>query len=163
MATVRRKYGRILTVVLLLLWGWVGTAAGQTGSGIGQPASGETVAGIVEVRGTAVHPDFLRYELAFAQAGSSEWIVFAEGDQPVIGGVLAVWDTTVGGEIGAPVFPDGGYQLRLRVVKTDYNYDEFFVTNVIISNLTETPTPTPDETAVAATETAVFAGVPVES
>ena len=95
------------------------------------------------VRGTAVHPQFLRYELAFLQTFSpgSDWIVFAQGDQPVRDGTLAVWDTTVG-QPDSPVFPDGQYRLRLRVVREDHNYDEFFVSDLLITNLTATPSPT---------------------
>jgi hypothetical protein len=33
--------------------------------------------------------------------------------------------------------------LRLRVVRTDYNYDEYFVTNLTVANDTATPTATP--------------------
>ncbi len=134
----------------------------QTPSGIAQPAPGDTISGIVEVLGTAVHPDYLRYELAFLQQDvpGAEWIVFAEGSQPVSNGVLAVWDTTVGRAIGSPVFPDGRYQLRLRVVKTDFNYDEYFVTDLTIQNDGPTPTPTPDETAVALTAT--IAAIPAQ-
>lgn len=141
-----------------------GAVVAQAGSGITAPASGETLAGVVEVRGTAVHPNYLRYELAFAnQFSGSDWIVFAEGSEPVVEGVLAVWDTTVGRAVGAPVFPDGRYQLRLRVVKTDFNYDEFFVTDLIIQNDGPTPTPTPDETAVGLTATAVVPISPTSS
>lgn len=138
-----------------LLW-----AAAQTPtSGITQPASGDTVSGVVIVQGTAVHPDYLRYELAFLQESNSEagWIVFAEGDQQVINGTLAVWDTTVGRDIGAPVFPDGRYQLRLRVVKSDYNYDEYFVTNLTVATAPPTPTPTATVTAVPAEGATVIA------
>lgn len=134
----------------------------QTSSGITEPASGETISGIIEVRGTAVHPNYLRFELAFLQQDvpGAEWIVFAEGAQQVTDGVLAVWDTTVGRAIGSPVFPDGRYQLRLRVVKTDFNYDEYFVTDLVIQNEGPTPTPTPDETAVALTAT--VAAIPAQ-
>lgn len=145
-----------LTFVGLLAF-WQATAvSAQSNSGIVAPASGETIAGVVEVRGTAVHPNYLRYELAFLQqnVAGADWIVFAEGAEPVINGTLAVWNTTVGRDIGAPVFPDGRYQLRLRVVKTDFNYDEYFITDLIIQNEGPTPTPTPDETAVALTVTA---------
>ena len=94
--------------------------AAQTGNGIYEPADGDTVSGIVAVRGTAVHPQFLRYELAFLQISSpgSDWIVFAQGDQPVQDDTLALWDTTVG-QPASPVFPDGKYRLRLRVVRED--------------------------------------------
>ncbi|MBK8901495.1 MAG: hypothetical protein IPM53_09955 [Anaerolineaceae bacterium] len=159
-----RLFLLVLTFVLLVTPAGAGTVLAQTGSGITAPASGETLSGVVEVRGTAVHPDYLRYELAFAnQATGSDWIVFAEGSEPVVDGVLAVWDTTVGRAVGAPVFPDGRYQLRLRVVKTDFNYDEYFVTDLIIQNEGPTPTPTPDETAVGLTATAVPPAQPTGS
>ncbi|MCP4356541.1 MAG: hypothetical protein GY796_00790 [Chloroflexi bacterium] len=148
--------GRCLfSLFLLMLSGaWINLVQAQ--SGIVSPISGDVLSGVVEVVGTAVHPNYLRYELAFLQEVRPEagWIVFAEGTSPVNEGVLAVWDTAVGWNVGAPVFPDGRYQLRLRVVKTDYNYDEYFVTDITISNSGPTPTPTPDETAVAVTATA---------
>lgn len=159
-----RLFSVVLTFLLLTAVSRSGAVLAQTGSGITAPAPGETIAGVVEVRGTAVHPDYLRYELAFTnQATGSDWIVFAEGSQPVVDGVLAVWDTIVGQAIGAPVFPDGRYQLRLRVVKTDFNYDEYFVTDLIIQNQGPTPTPTPDETAVGLTATAVVPILPTSS
>ena len=135
-----------------LCWGWLGVlgvawwimpASAQTRTnGIEKPADGETVAGIVSISGTAADPNFLRYELAFRRELGGDWIVFAEGDQPVYAGTLALWDTTVGRNTNAAVFPDGAYQLRLRVVRQDYNYDEYVVSGVIISNDTPTATPT---------------------
>lgn len=78
--------------------------------------------------------DYLRYELAFAnQTTGSDWIVFAEGSEPVVDGTGPCGGHAVGEAVGAPVFPDGRYQLRLRVVKTDFNYDEFFVMDLFIS------------------------------
>jgi hypothetical protein len=157
-----RLYWLALTFAWLFVWSGLPVAAVQTSSGIRQPACGETISGVIEVIGTAVHPNYLRYELAFLpqDVPGAEWIVFAEGAEPVTNGVLAVWDTTVGRSIGSPVFPDGRYQLRLRVVKTDFNYDEYFVTNLVIQNEGPTATPTPDETAVALTAT--VAAVPAQ-
>jgi hypothetical protein len=130
-------------------------AQGQS-NGITEPAAGDAIAGVVIVQGTATDPNWLRYELAFRPefASNDDWIVFAEGDQPVIAGTLAIWDTTVGRNSGSPIFPDGSYRLRLRVVRTDFNYDEYFVTNIIISNDDATPTPT-----LTATETIEGAAV----
>ena len=153
----------ILSFVVLL--GRVPGAAAQTPeSGITEPAGGDTVSGVVVVRGTAVHPDYLRYELAFLQESNPEagWIVFAEGSQEVINGTLAVWDTTVGRDIGAPVFPDGRYQLRLRVVKRDYNYDEYFVTNLTVISDEPTPTATPSPTNPATAAPAELTSVAPE-
>ena len=116
-------------------------------NGITAPAPGDTLSGVVIVTGTASHPEFLRYEMAFLRQNAPEagWIVFAEGSQAVVEGTLAIWDTTVGRDANAPVFPDGAYQLRLRVVRQDYNYDEYFVNGLTLSNSGPTPTPTPDE------------------
>jgi hypothetical protein len=160
--TVHQFCRQILTFVLLfsseivLPVGAHIVFAQQSVSGITAPGSGEIVSGVVEVRGTAVHSDFLRFELSFWQEVNSgaEWIVFAEGDQPVQDGILALWDTTAGRNSGIPIFPDGRYRLRLRVVKTDYNYDEYFVSELTVLNEGPTPTSTPDETTVLATATA---------
>jgi hypothetical protein len=116
-------------------------------NGVTSPVPGDTLSGVVLIEGTATHPQFLRYEMAFLRQNAPEagWIVFAEGSQAVVEGTLAVWDTTVGRNANAPVFPDGTYQLRLRVVRQDYNYDEYFVNGLTISNSGPTPTPTPDE------------------
>ena len=128
----------------------------QVPNGITAPAVGEVVAGVVLVKGTATDINFLRYELAFTNLArpGSEWIVFAQGDQQVISDTLAVWDTSVGSDI-VPIYPDGPYELRLRVVRSDYNYNEYFATNLIVSNRTATPTPTVDITA-----TTEFEGTP---
>lgn len=136
--------------LVTLLLACVTPAAAQALNGISSPLEGDMVSGIVLVEGTATDPDFLRYELAFNRG--ADWIVFAEGTRPVQQGTLAVWDTTVGYP-NAPVFPDGTYQLRLRVVRQDYNYDEYFVRNLTLVNSGPTPTataPTPEATAGAA-------------
>jgi hypothetical protein len=148
------------TWVIAAGWFLLGPAMAhaQAQNGITEPAAGDVLSGIVIVRGTAFDPDFLRYEIAFYRAGS--WIVFAEGDRPVVDGTLAIWDTTVGAP-NNPVFPDGSYELRLRVVRQDYNYSEYFVSALTISNEgTVTPTATvtasatplsPDQPGVTAT------------
>lgn len=144
-----------------MLMGFTWQMQGTAGNGITQPVAGSVLAGVVTVTGTAVDPNYLRYELAFraldtAVGTEATWIVFAEGDQPVVNGTLAVWDTTVGRAINAPVFPDGRYQLRLRVVRTDYNYTEYIITDLQIANSVATPTPT--GTATPATNATPSAG-----
>ena len=127
------------------------TAEQQTAplNGITGPTAEEVIAGVVLVQGSATHPDFLRYEIALYKEFDpyTGWIVFADGAQPVISDTLAVWDTTIGKVSNAPAFPDGLYRLRLRVVRRDYNYDEYFVTNILLSNDSATPTPTLTPTA----------------
>ena len=145
-----------LHIFLILLLGVI-LPYFQSENGITTPQSGDAISGVVVVEGTAVHPDYLRFELSFMylDAPNPEWIVFAEGSEPVINGTLAIWDTEVGRNVNAAIFPDGRYQLRLRVVKTDYNYDEFFLTEIVIANDGPTPTPTLDPTAVSLTATAI--------
>lgn len=115
--------------------------------GFSAPAPGSTLSGVVLIQGTATDADFLRYEIAFLREDNpgAGWIVFGEGNQPVIDGTLAVWDTTVGQSVNAPVFPDGRYQLRMRVVRFDSNYDEYFVGGLVLANNT---TPVDPPTAV---------------
>ncbi len=138
----------MLVWACLLLWlALPSILSAQAGNGISAPAPDAVIAGVVLVEGTAQDASFLRYELAFRPVGRADWIVFAEGSQPVLAGTLAVWDTTVGRQAGAPVFPDGSYQLRLRVVRTDYNYDEHFVRDVVVAN--DSATPTPETTPLA--------------
>lgn len=153
----------LLTLLVLMLKTAVSPSQAQSENGIVEPASGSEISGVVIVIGKAAHPDYLRYELAFRYVSNpaADWIVFAEGSEPVVNGNLAIWDTTVGRDIGAPVFPDGRYQLRLRVVRTDYNYDEYFVSDLIIANDQPTPTPTPEsaQTTPAAVATLVVTAV----
>jgi hypothetical protein len=58
-----------------------------------------------------------------------------------------LWDTTI--------IPDGLYSLRLRVVRLDGNYDEYFVRGIQVSNTrpTETPTPAATPTLAGPTDT----------
>jgi hypothetical protein len=150
-----RLLGEIGGLILLLWLAWPRPLQAQDTNGIRQPASGDTIAEVVIIEGTATDPNFLRYELAFLQEANSGagWIVFAEGDRPVLNGTLAIWDTTVGRNAGVPAFPDGTYQLRLRVVRTDYNYNEYFVRSLLLTNDQPTPTPTITETVTAVTAT----------
>lgn len=119
----------LISVLIALAIPRLGMAQG--GNGIISPAAGEVVSGVIIIQGTAGGTGFLRYEMAFNNG--SDWIVFAEGDQPVLNGTLAIWDTTVG-SANNPVYPDGVYQLRLRVVRQDFNYAEYFVPNITVAN-----------------------------
>ena len=141
----------LLTLCLLL----IPTTARAQVSGFTAPAPGSTLGGVVLVQGTAVDPHFLRYEIAFLREDNpgAGWIVFAEGNQQVTNGTLAVWDTTVGQSVNAPIFPDGRYQLRMRVVRQDSNYDEFFVGGLIVANNQAADPPTEVPTIALPTET----------
>ena len=109
------------------------------GAVISSPASGSTVTGAVPISGSALHPDFDRYELYYTVEPGENWVFIGDpGRQPVDNGFLGTWNT--GG------LPDGNYSLRLRVVRRDGNYDEGYARNVVVANTTP-PTPTPEPTA----------------
>jgi len=105
-------------------------------SGITSPATGSSVSGSVPVLGTAVGPPFARYYLYFKlePSGDEAFVWFAGETFEVNNGQLGVWHT---GNL-AP----GIYSLRLRVVRPDGNYGEFFARSISVNQ--EAPTPTPD-------------------
>jgi len=110
----------------------------QGGSGISYPPETEVLRGVVVIRGTAVHPDFWKYELAAAPFGTENWFNIGVFETPVQSGELGRWDTRTA--------PDGTYTLRLRVVRRDGNFDEYFVRRVLVGNALPTETPTPEQT-----------------
>jgi hypothetical protein len=115
----------------------------QGQAAITAPASNSKVSGVVQVTGSATHPDFQRYELAWADDPnkSDSWVVFATIQASIENGVLATWNTTQ--------VPDGLYILRLRVVRKDGNYDEVIVRGVQVANSSQpeaTPTALPGPT-----------------
>jgi RHS repeat-associated protein len=83
---------------------------------IAAPADGADVAARVAVTGTATDASFLRYELAIAPAGSSDWRLLAEGTSPVAGGTL--------GELDPTLLVNDLYTLRLRVYDRGGNLAE---------------------------------------
>ena len=75
------------------------------------PEPGSSVQGIVTVRGSANHPSFASYDLAFSYPEDSTGTWFAIGPSvtsPVVDGALGLWDTS-------QISP-GRYVLRLRVL-----------------------------------------------
>jgi hypothetical protein len=116
---------------------------------ITSPRDRASVRGLVPIEGSATHPQFQKYEVHYgpepnpndqwAPVGNSPFSV------PVVQGRLALWDTTV--------IPDGLYSMRLRLVRLDGNYDEYFVRGVQVSNAQPTETPTPEETPTPAPPT----------
>ncbi len=109
----------------------------QTGPGITSPATGSSVSGSVPIIGTAAGEPFARYELYFKQepSGDESYIWFAGDTKQVVNGQLGVWHT-------ADLTP-GTYTLRLRVVRPDGNYGEYFARDIRVNLEPPTPTPTP--------------------
>jgi len=91
----------------------------------------------VSIRGTATHPEFWKYEVAYGPEPNpgDQWVLIgAVHETQVVDNVLETWDTTL--------LPDGNYSLRLRVVRRDGNYDEYFVREIAVANAQPTDTPT---------------------
>jgi hypothetical protein len=113
------------------------------------PGPGATISGDVPVYGTATTEPFQKYELHYKlePSGDDAYIYFAGGAAPVINGQLGVWQ--------ASALPPGAYTIRLRVVRPDGNYAEFYTPNISVNQsaaapaatatqaITETPTATP--------------------
>jgi hypothetical protein len=125
---------------------------GQDLAIIASPASNAVVQGLVDITGSADHPSFQFYVIEFSPepvTGNQWQTAGVIGETPVINGLLTRWDTTV--------IPDGSYTLRLRTVRLDGNYTEFFANQVVVANAQPTPTGTP---AVPVVETPVDAQGP---
>ncbi len=104
------------------------------------PADNEVVRGIISVTGSAVHPQFNRFQLSYAAepvTQNNQWVTIGiERTDQVVNGELAIWDTAT--------VPDGSYSLRLRVIRQDGNYDEIEVHQIVVANAQPTETPTPE-------------------
>ncbi len=136
--------GLVLVLVPLLpVWA-------QPSSQITSPRDRAAVRGLVPIEGSATHPQFQKYELHFGPEPNpgDQWTPVGNSPffVPVVQGRLALWDTTV--------IPDGLYSLRLRVVRLDGNYEEYFVRGIQVVNTrpTEVPTRAATPTPVPPTE-----------
>jgi hypothetical protein len=115
------------------------------------PMDNAIVSGVVPILGTATHPQFLRYELAFAYSPNPTDTWFSIQDPakaPMVNEVLGRWDTTG--------IADGVYILRLRVYWSERQFQEAFVRGVRVQNTAPTAVPaTPTATSAprAATPT----------
>ncbi len=107
---------------------------------IAQPEPDATVRGVVQILGTATHPQFQRYELYYAPfpvRSDQSWVFIGPDahfqQQPL--GMLGTWDSRA--------VPDGSYALRVRVVKADANYIDSEPRRVTVANKGPEPTATP--------------------
>lgn len=107
-------------------------------NGIYRPKSGKKIGGMVNVVGTALDRDFMRWELHWSPAGAEQWNYLTEGDRQIARRVLARID--VSPMLGQAI------DLRLRVVRSDFNYDEYFRRDLRVIEPTPTPTWYPSAT-----------------
>jgi hypothetical protein len=99
------------------------------GLGFYAPDTGSVVRGETALVATAVsvlNRPFVRYELYLSQAGLEDWTLIYTGERPAWQEPIYVWETTS--------VADGLYDIRLRVVFKDSNYEEFFLRNLSVAN-----------------------------
>jgi PKD repeat protein len=101
------------------------------------PVPGSVVAGNVLIYGTAIHPQFLQYQLEYGPDPNNAnlWYPINVSQVPVTGGVIGTWST-----LGTQ---DGVYQLRLRVILRDGSQLSTVVGNIRVQNRVPTPVPSP--------------------
>ena len=93
------------------------------------------VTGVVDFVGTTAVPKLLRWEIYWSPAGAGEWKFLFSDTKPVVNGYLARLDLGL--------LPEGAYDFRLRIVRQDYTYSDYYVQNVVAIPPTPTPVPVP--------------------
>ncbi len=140
---MKRPLGILCLILLTLLIASYASAAPAVQEQqpvIAQPAQDAPVRGVVQIVGTAVHPQFQRYELYYAPypvPSDQSWIFIGDAhmnQQPL--GLLGTWDSRS--------VPDGTYALRVRVVRVDGNYIDSDSVRVLVANTRPPESPTPE-------------------
>jgi len=137
------KWLRVLLILGVVgVWHPSWARAQEAGlAAITSPLEGAIVSGIAPISGTATHPQFQRYELAFAFSPNptETWFSIQEpANTQVVNDLLGRWDTTG--------IADGVYDLRLRVYWSEQDFIETVVRNVRVQNATPTAVLSPTET-----------------
>jgi PKD repeat protein len=113
------------------------------------PGPGSIVSGNVTVFGSAVHPQFLQYQLEYGPAVNPQNLWYPISgviSTPLLDGVLGTWAT---GAIN-----DGEYQLRLRLFLRDGTTLSTVTGGIQVRN--SRPTPVPTQTPAVARPLAAF-------
>ncbi|MGD2041448.1 MAG: hypothetical protein PVH11_11520 [Anaerolineae bacterium] len=146
---MKRIAGVLFLLAGVVLFSGVLRAQAQTSGQITSPRDRASVQGMVPIEGRATHSQFQKYEIHYGPEPNpgDQWTPIAGSPfgVPVVQGRLGLWDTTI--------IPDGVYSLRLRVVRVDGNYDEYFVRSIQVNNTRPTDTPTPAATPTPAPPT----------
>lgn len=133
-----------------LIWP-VTPASAQDGNGVLLNGNG-IVAGTVEVQGVADHPSFRKWQLDLLIDGNAADATFiAWGEDPL----NAASRLTA---LNSTDYPDGDHLLRLRVVHSNLNYDEYFTPITFANGSTSAPAPAQpaQEVTVAPTQPALI-------
>lgn len=136
--------------ILVFLFGAFGAAPqplyAADPNGLLAPAGDATIAGRVAVMGVAEHATFRKWQLDLLINGDEKQAAFlAVGEKrQTEAGVLVTLDTTL--------YPNGQHELRLRVVHSNLNYDEYFTPITIDNPNAPDPLPTSEEPTDESTE-----------
>jgi hypothetical protein len=100
---------------------------------ITSPRENSRISGVTDIAGTILHPRLQRWELYWAKSGTTtqEWIFLYRGDQQVLNDLIA--------RIDLSQVPAGIYDLRLRVVKLNGNYDDYIIRRLHVALPTSSP------------------------
>ncbi len=131
----------ILASAVLSITALAAPVAQETRPVIVQPAQDSPVRGVVQIVGSAVDPQFQKYQLYFSPwpvPSDDSWAFVSEAfnQQPL--GLLGTWDSRT--------VTDGTYALRVRVVKLDGNYLDSDPRRVLVANTRPVESPTPAAT-----------------
>ncbi|MCB0113538.1 MAG: L,D-transpeptidase [Caldilineaceae bacterium] len=135
----------VLVLVIVLSWGvlWpASSAAAEDENGMVISGNG-VVAGSIEIEGVAEHPTFRKWQIDLMINGDpthATFLALGEDPMPTLGRMATV---------DSALYPDGDHLLRLRVVHSNLNYDEYF-TPVSFAN-GNTPAPMPADPAPSLT------------
>jgi 1A family penicillin-binding protein len=129
-----------------------GADAGRLDVALSWPLDGQTLAGVIPVRGSASIPDFAHYLVEYGESFEpGAWgVVAGPVGQPVVDGELAQWNV-------AALAKDGHHVLRVVAVdRQGARFESAPVRVVVLHDATATPTTLQTETAtptVTPTET----------
>ena len=141
---------RILFFISIFgLTNWT-VARAADGNGIMTPGVNSTLQGMVEVIGVAQHPTFRKWQfdlLLNGEAKAATFVAVRETPQ-MAAGLFTQLDTTL--------YPNGNHILRLRVVHSNLNYDEY-LTPIVIDNPNA---PAPNNATPPSIETATAELIP---
>jgi len=135
--TMRSIWLMPLGVVWLLLVAAASPTPTPEKLSLTSPRPGEALQGVVTIQGTTAIAGYASAEVQFAysQSKSKDWFLIENGQQPVVDGIIATFDTTT--------ITDGVYDLRLVASLVDGSQQKVEVDGLRVRNysLIEADTP----------------------
>ena len=146
-----RKISRQIVLLLFIILAplLLGSQKEDT-PGIDNPKPGESIQGVISIVGTSSVANFQHSEVSYTQDqwNNPTWFLIQQNNEPITGGVIAVWDTSN--------ITDGIYSLRLVIFLKDGRDQETIVTGLRVRNYTLVETNTPETVDLSLPTTPVF-------